>query len=229
MPKLLAPLRAWELALSEAVVVDLRPPGDFAQGHPQGALSLPFSQRGLRDRLSGVLPGETPIIVLAIAPEEVDAALAQLLEGLYPTLGVLEGGMAAWQEAGLPIAPLPEVSVQELASRTPSRDLVPLDVREPMEWETGHVPGAILVSLGSLRENLHVIPRQARIAVICEAGVRSSTAASILQTEGFADVANVPEGTGGYRRAGLPLQFPGEAPTGEEPSAGSGWRDAQTN
>ena len=115
--------------------------------------------------------------------------------------------MMAWSDSDLPLEILAEVSVRQLAGAVPGGDTVVLDVREPIEWEMGHVPGAFLISLGTLRERLHELPLEAGITVICEAGIRSSSAASILQAEGFAGVVNVPEGTGGYRRAGLPLQF----------------------
>ena len=98
--------------------------------------------------------------------------------------------------------------MQELARSPQADNTTVLDVREPIEWEMGHVPGAVLISLGSLRRQIHVVPRHGRIVVICEAGIRSSTAASVLQAEGFPKVANVSEGTGGYRRAGLPLEYP---------------------
>ena len=82
-----------------------------------------------------------------------------------------------------------------------------LDVREPIEWEMGHVPGALLISLGDLREKINDVPSDKRIVVICEAGIRSSSAASVLLLEGFSNVAHVPEGTAGYRNAGLDLEF----------------------
>ncbi len=213
MAQPLDPVRSWELASSGAgTIVDLGMPGDFALGHPKGALSLVYSEKGLDDRLSNVLPQGTPIILLAASPEQGEAASAQLTEGSFPLLGIIEGGRSAWQAAGLPEDSFDEVSVGELGALTPSNDLVVLDVREPMEWETGHVPGAMLIPLGNLRQHIQSIPREARVTVICEAGVRSSAAASILQAQGFTNVANVPEGTAGYRRAGLPLQYPESSP-----------------
>ena len=215
MAQLLAPIQTWELASSGAgTIVDLRTPGDFAMGHPSSALSLAYSERGLGDRLSNVLPPGTPLILLAATPEQGEAASAQLADSSFPLLGVIEGGTGSWQTAGLPVDSLPEVLVKELGALTTSPDLVVLDVREPKEWETGHVPGAMLISLGTLRQHIQSIPREARITVICEAGVRSSTAASILQAQGFTDVANVPEGTAGYRRAGVPLGYPDDSPLG---------------
>lgn len=195
------------LGEGKIVLVDLRAPADFARDHPKGAISIPFSEKGLEKRLAVVLPAGTQVILLAEGQEQAEAALGQLQGGQFPVLGTVEGGTTAWQKAALPVDSLAEMTVQELASSTSSQEMVVLDVREPMEWEMGHVPGAILISLGSLREQLHAIPREGQVAVICEAGVRSSTAASILQAEGFLDVANVPEGTGGYRQGGYPLQF----------------------
>jgi rhodanese-related sulfurtransferase len=83
-----------------------------------------------------------------------------------------------------------------------------VDVREPVEWTTGHVPGALLIPLGTLGSALPAVPRDRPIVTICEAGVRSCTAASILAAAGFTDVAHVPAGSSGYRRSGLPLAFP---------------------
>ena len=71
-------------------------------------------------------------------------------------------------------------------------------------------PGALLVPLGRLRDAMVSIPRGRHVVTICEAGVRSCTAASLLSAAGFADVAHVPAGSAGYRRSGLPLAFPSE-------------------
>ncbi len=188
------------------MVVDLRTPAEFAHGHPQGAIGLPHSDKGLAERLAVILPPGTAIIVLASEPAAASSGLVQLRGSRYRVLGVIEPGV--WREAGLPEESLPEIAVGALAKANPGHDLTILDVREPVEWDTGHVPGALLISLGSLRERLPTIPRSAPVAVICEAGVRSCTAASILQAAGFSKVANVPAGTSGYRRAGLPLEFP---------------------
>jgi len=193
--------------LGEALIVDVRGPAEFALGHPRGALSLPFSPKGLEERLGMLLPSGTHVILIAEDPSQTEAALSQLQGGPFPVLYTVEGSITAWYNNDLPVEILPEVSVQELARAVPGRNVVVLDVREPIEWEMGHVPGAILISLGALRERIQELPVETGIAVICEAGVRSSSAASILQAEGFTGVSNVSEGTGGYRKSGLALEF----------------------
>jgi hydroxyacylglutathione hydrolase len=201
-------VQAWESArLGQAAIVDVRGPAEFALGHPRGALSLPFSRKGLEERLGMLLQPGTPVILITDDPGQAEAALSQLRGSAFPVLYVVEGSINAWHESDLPMEILPEVSVYEISRAVPGGNVVVLDVREPIEWETGHVPGAILISLGALRERMQELPTGIGIAVICEAGVRSSSAASILQVEGFTEVSNVSEGTGGYRKAGLPLEM----------------------
>lgn len=191
----------------EAVVVDLRSPAAFARGHPAGAISLLYSERGLAERIAVAAPGSNPVAVIASSAEEAAGAAAQIEDAGRVFLSAVSDDQADWQAAGVPWETMAEVSVFALRARQ-DEDRVVLDVREQMEWETGYVPGAVLIPLGRVRQELDRLPRDREIAVICEAGVRSATAASILQAAGFARVANVPDGSAMYRALGWPLAFP---------------------
>ncbi|MQG77161.1 MAG: rhodanese-like domain-containing protein [SAR202 cluster bacterium] len=208
MEEKLSVTQAWHLVqVDKAKIVDLRGPSDFARGHARGALNLPYSAKGLEERLGLLLKSAVDVILFAETTEQAEGALVQLRGGSFPVAGVIEASMQDWHDNALPVDVLVEVSLAQLSAAIVEGKIVVLDVREPIEWETGHVPDAILISLGTLKDRLHELPLEAGITVICEAGVRSSAAASLLQAEGFIGVANVPEGTGGYRNAGLPLQI----------------------
>lgn len=205
----LAPKRVWEAMQNDgAVLIDLRLPSDFAPAHPKNAINLPYSSKSLAERIESVLPSQAEqVIFLAANAAEGEAALERVQDSAFSVSGMVAGGINAWQAAGLPTTAMGEHSLDELTALEPSNSIVILDVREPMEWEIGHVPGAMLISLGQLRQEMHRLPQQAHIAVICESGIRSSIAASILLAAGFEDVANVVDGTRGYRQAGLPLTY----------------------
>lgn len=205
----LSALQAWGFVESgSALIVDVRNPSDFACGHPRGALSLPYSVKGLGDRLEMLIPSGTHVIVMSEDREQTEAAVVQLDGSGFSVIGMVQDTIPTWLENGVPIEVLNEVSIDEIAAASFGSDMLLLDVREPIEWDMGHVPDAILVSLGTLREHIHELPQRSYVTVICEAGIRSSSAASILQSEGFINVAHVPDGTAGYRNSGLPLQFP---------------------
>lgn len=191
---------------NEALLLDVRPPAAFARGHAAGALSVPFSPRGLAARVRVALPSTAPIVLVAPDDATAEAAAMQLAQGGIAVRGVVAGGFEAWRAAGLAESTVGEIDVDELPRL--GSDATVIDVREPLEWTTGHVPGALLVPLGTLRYAVSHLPRRGRVITICEAGVRSCTAASILTAAGFADVAHVPAGSSGYRRSGLPLAFP---------------------
>jgi hydroxyacylglutathione hydrolase len=208
-PEAVAPARARALAQrGEAVLLDIRSPAAFSSAHAAGALSVPFSPRGLAARVRVAEPFGAA--VLLVAPDDATgvAAAAELVEGGVAVRGMLDGGFDAWRAARLPEASIEEVAIDELQRVWESATVI--DVREPLEWTTGHVPGARLVPLGRIREAISSIPRGRPLIVICEAGVRSCTAASILAAAGLEDVAHVPAGSSGYRASGLPLAFPAE-------------------
>ena len=78
-----------------------------------------------------------------------------------------------------------------------------LDVREPDEYTSGHVPGAILIPLGELPARVADVPVTSDIYVICRSGGRSARAVEILQAQGIT-ATNVAGGTLAWCAAGQP-------------------------
>jgi len=80
----------------------------------------------------------------------------------------------------------PMVSPSEFASKTShyKEDFL-LDVRDPSEYASGHLPGSVNIPLNSLRERLGELPRDRSIVVYCQVGRRGHLAARILSQNGF--------------------------------------------
>ncbi|MFI5311157.1 MAG: rhodanese-like domain-containing protein [Gemmatimonadales bacterium] len=86
-------------------------------------------------------------------------------------------------------------------------NVVYLDVREPNEFNLGHLPAAVHVPLGSLELRVEAaVPRDARIVTYCSAGVRSVLAADTLQRMGYADVVSMAGGLRAYVATGAPVE-----------------------
>jgi len=89
------------------LVVDARPAGAFADGHPAGALSMPFAER--HERLPELPAGRVVEAVLVVGaadrPEEA-RELARWLANLWglERVGWFPAGWQGWQAAGLPEA-----------------------------------------------------------------------------------------------------------------------------
>ena len=96
------------------------------------------------------------------------------------------------------------VTAEELRSQLDAGDgPTPLDVRSGYEWRLDHVPDALNIELGQLPERPGSLFRERSYATLCAAGIRASTAESILEREGFGDVELVLGGTDAWREAGI--------------------------
>jgi Rhodanese-related sulfurtransferase len=79
-----------------------------------------------------------------------------------------------------------------------------IDVRGESEWNAGHMPSAKHLFLGDLAELARDIPRDTPIALHCQGGTRASIAASVLQAEGFTNVAASPAGFANGKQRDFP-------------------------
>jgi rhodanese-related sulfurtransferase len=137
--------------------------------------------------------------VLDPSQDREELVEAALLVGYDNLAGELDGGLAAWQAAGLPTASIPLLD--------PAADLIPagsrvLDVRQRGEWVSGHLPGARHAELGTLAGPAADLP-EGPIAVMCGHGERAMTGASLLAAGpgGAAAVSVLRGGPGDWAKA----------------------------
>ena len=95
---------------------------------------------------------------------------------------------------------VPEIDVTELARRHAAGAFV-LDVRQPDEYEAGHVPGAVLIPLDQLGARQDELPADRELLVICRSGGRSAAAVEALAAAGY-DAVNIAGGTMAWIDAG---------------------------
>lgn len=72
-----------------------------------------------------------------------------------------------------------------------NENIVIVDVREYAEYVFQHIPQAISIPLGELKNRLQEISKKAEVYVICRTGNRSDLAAQILVENGYKNVVNV--------------------------------------
>ena len=76
-----------------------------------------------------------------------------------------------------------------------------IDVREPWEFEAGHVPSARSIPMSAFVERFEEVPRDVTVYLICESGYRSSQVAQWVEGQGV-EVVNVEGGTAAWRASG---------------------------
>jgi hydroxyacylglutathione hydrolase len=186
------------------VTLDVRHLDAFGGQHVPGAWNLDIN--GNFSTFAGwVLPLEAPILLIADNESVVQTATVWLRRvGLNDVVGYLDGGMLNWNVAGLPTEHIPQINPEELKLllRSNGKTLL-VDVRSTQEFQTMHIQGATNIPAPDLRHRHSELAKDKSILIICSTGMRSSLAASILQSKGFKDVINVAGGITGCAVAGV--------------------------
>ena len=102
------------------------------------------------------------------------------------------------------MGPAPEVAAADAAEEIAGGALV-VDVREPVEWDAGHIPGSVLIPLGELGARVGELPRDRRMVIVCRTGSRSGYAADALHGAGY-DVANLRGGLFAWAAGPHPIE-----------------------
>jgi hydroxyacylglutathione hydrolase len=197
-----------ELQKHGVQLLDTREAGEFAAAHLRGGINIGL--RGSYATWAGsILDHERPIIIVADPGAERESALRLGRIGFDHVIGYLDGGMAG--AASRPDLVLettrvsPERAAEQLAEN-PALKLI--DVRAPGERAVKSIDRSEHVPLQRLVADVRSLPRDTPLLVHCAGGYRSSTAASLLQREGFTNVSELAGGLAAWEAGGLPVRSP---------------------
>ena len=219
----LAPLAAHDVLARHRrgeALVDMRSIYDYAHGHIPGVYHVEL-RPAFASWVGWVVPVGTPVILVSETTEVHEYVVCQLIRIGYDDLpGYLDGGMDAWDTAGLPVERVPVLTMREVRQRLikeGGEPLVVVDVRQAHEWAAGHMPQAELVEAGALPCAELNFPHDRLLATHCRHGQRAATGLSVLEHRGYRKLALIVEGTDEWRAAGGDVErgiFPERAPRG---------------
>jgi hydroxyacylglutathione hydrolase len=199
--------RVLALQAEGAQILDTREAVEFAAAHVAGSVNVGLG--GQYATWAGtVLSPDRPIVVIADPGREQESAVRLGRIGFDRIAGYLEGGMASLASRSDVTRSTERVSAPLAAERlagTGGPVPVAIDVRGPGERARAHVAGSVSLPLNHLAEHLGDIPRDRPLLVYCAGGYRSSIAASLLQRDGFTNVAEIAGGITAWEAAHLPV------------------------
>jgi molybdopterin-guanine dinucleotide biosynthesis protein A/rhodanese-related sulfurtransferase len=170
--------------------------GDAQVAMPAGEPLHAVWRRSARPAVDAAIDRGTLAVKAALDHLEV-----VLVDGIDPAWLLNVNEPADLVQTG-PMAEVPEIDIEELVRRQAAGAYV-LDVRNPDEYEEGHVPGAVLLPLSELGERWEEVP-EGDVLVICKSGPRSARAVEALNQAGRT-TTNVTGGTVAWIRAGHPI------------------------
>ncbi len=201
-----------ELLAKGGQVIDIRSPSSFAGGHVPGSLHV--WREGLSSFAGYFLNYENPIVVVDDFNQDLGEVRRQFGRLGYDNIaGCLRGGFMAWAKSAGPVGTLRTWTVHDLKARLGDPSLYLLDLRdEPNYRKHGHLPGAHHIYAGEFRSFIGKVPADREIVCFCDAGYKSSIAASLLLQAGFRDVVVVLGSMTAWEKAGYPVERDDQEP-----------------
>lgn len=189
--------RAFEAAANEtgALILDTRDPQTFAKGFVPNAINIGIDG-SFAPWVGALIPDVKQELLIITEPgreEEVVTRLARV--GYDYCLGYLDGGIEAWEKAGMEVDRIESISPEELAARLAATPGAPVfDVRKKSEYDSEHIEGAENAPLDFVNESMLKLPKDKTAYIHCAGGYRSMVFTSILRARGYDNLVDVQGG-----------------------------------
>lgn len=185
-----------EIDKKDTTIIDTRNKNNFFDGFIPG--SLYFGAEGSMEQWVATMIEQDKNILLICEEGQEQETITRLAQyGIGNIAGYLKGGFPTWVAADKPTDIMISVEVDEFAIDIPfDEKIIVLDVREPYEYEGGHVRIAENIPLGKFSDPATFvnIEDNMNLYLYCAAGYRSIIAASYLKRQGFHNLRNVAGG-----------------------------------
>ena len=174
-----------------ALVVDTRDNVEFAAGHLIGAVNVGLDGR-YSEYAGSVVAPHREVVLVGEPGHEQEARIRLARIGFDRVVGYLADPLAVMAAHPERVERASRLTVNELgAVLDGDLDVQLVDVRNPGELAEGTIAGSISVPMADLPRRLEELDPQRPTVVFCAGGYRSSVAASLLRSEGFADVSDL--------------------------------------
>jgi glyoxylase-like metal-dependent hydrolase (beta-lactamase superfamily II)/rhodanese-related sulfurtransferase len=187
-------MSAQEVKDFSGVILDVRSADQYGAAHIPNSLNIGLSGQ-FASWAGTLIETDAPLVIVADAEEKVAEAVMRLARvGVESVAGFLL--VEDWTFA---TAQIEQVSVVEMNQRLNKDDnLQFIDVRRTVEYENGHAPQTVNLTLSNLEKLTDNLDASRPIYVICQGGYRSSAGTSILERKGFRKIYNVSGGTSAW-------------------------------
>jgi rhodanese-related sulfurtransferase len=183
---------------NKAELLDMRDFETYMKGHIPNSILAPFVE-GRWGKEIGDYIGNRKAAIIVLFDNETNANKAKgELSDYGHTLAMFP--YSEFKKAGdFEEAVAHNISSSDFNDNTEKFEVI--DVREPYEWNTGHIENAHLISLNDLFQQYETLDKKKEYAIVCEHGNRSLYASIFLADKGF-KVYNIEGGMAGLKKSG---------------------------
>lgn len=186
-------LKFKELIKEDVILLDTRSATVFTEGFIPGSIFIGLEGR-FAEWAGNLLSFDKPIYLVTEKGKEEETVIRLARVGFTKMAGYLKGGFEAWKSAGEKIDLIINVEADEMVMDIPhDQNLVVLDVRNEIEYGSGHVKDAVNLPLTQLTDlaMLAGFEENQNLYIHCAGGYRSVIAGSLFKKQGTHNLRNV--------------------------------------
>ena len=177
-----------------AIILDTRNNAEFAKGNIPQSINIGL-QGDFAPWVGAMIVDVKQAIILVTEKGFEEETITRLSRvGFDHILGYLEGGFAAWQNAGKEIDTVNRIMATQFAKQLNTKEDIVYDIRKESEYAASHVEEAYSKPLASINEWVKDINPQNHFYIYCAGGYRSMIAASILLASGYRNFTEIAGG-----------------------------------
>ena len=188
----------------DAVILDTRNPGVFAQGFVPRSINIGIDGQFAPWVGSVVGDVKTPILLVTEAGREEETVTRLTRVGFDNLLGHLSGGFESWKNAEKEFDTVHRISADQFAAEVKVGESVIVDVRKESEYRAEHVDEAYNKPLDFINDWFMEMHDDEPFYMHCAGGYRSMIAASILKARGIHNFKEVEGGFGAIAKTEVP-------------------------
>lgn len=188
-------------ALADGIkLIDTRDKAAFAQGFIPGSINIQ-GNNAFATWMGWFMNYHEPFMLVA-ADDQIDDLTRKLMRiGLDAMLGYVNNVT----ELGIELQQADVIDIEEFKTYLDRDDVQIVDLRGTTEYNSGHVPGADHVFIGTLPQHLDQISRDKPVVIYCQGGDRATIGYSLLVRNGFTNVKNYSASMNEWSAQGNPV------------------------
>ncbi len=188
----------------EALILDVRPDGEFAKSHIPKSINISLSGQFAPWVGALVADLQQPILLVTAPGKEAETVTRLARVGYDHSLGYLQGSIDAWKAAGKETDTVHRISAAEFAKQISTSDAPVLDLRREGEFMSGHLEVAENRPLDTINDWMPTLSDEKPFFLHCAGGFRSMIAASILKSRGIHHFSEVEGGYNAIKQTEVP-------------------------
>jgi hydroxyacylglutathione hydrolase len=199
----LGPDALFEHIKQETLIIDTRPKQLYAEGHIPGSVNIQ-NNKAFSTWMGWIVEYDKPFILIA-QEQEIESITRKMMRiGMDHCKGFITD-IQEYVDLGYSLRSVHQMTLNEVHEHMKDSEYTILDVRSANEFAEGHIPGAINIHGGQLRDRLAELP-EGSLIVHCQGGDRSSIAMGILEKANSRTLYNVPGGFNEWKQHNFEIE-----------------------